>query len=155
MIPADKEETAIKMFRAVAGNTSDVEMMRIHRAIWPAGCASVSVSTLRTLLSAMSAAEEVADPPDDLPEGLQQAITDLESARVKIMDKLNAGLADGEGDGKSAPGEAGLSDVGYHAALSRNVATHIAAVRLQIELQAHRAVLLANRKARGGRSGTT
>ena len=61
MIPEHKEAIAVEMYRSVSGDPNDLAMAAIHRALWPEGNATVSVSMLRTLLRSLAAAAEM--PP--------------------------------------------------------------------------------------------
>ena len=135
-IPKEHEARAVTMFRDVAADPTDEAMRRIHAAIWPNGNASVSTSTLRTLLRTISAAQDVAEPSDELPDDVDQALKDLTEARNVVMEEIRVA----KGSGGAADGEeAGSSPIGWHRILVANVQAHVAVSTHRIALQKHRA----------------
>lgn len=141
LVPPEKEDAAAAMFRAAGDSPDDVAVARIHRFIWPQGTTSCSVPMLRTLLRAICAARDVAEPSDDLPDDLGKAITDVEAARDRLMDEIRNDASEG-----------GTQPQRY-IALARLVKVQIEASKHRIELQSHRAALADAARA-AGRSRT-
>ena len=82
LIPAEKEREALRRHR---GGEAVAET---HRWLWPGGNAAVSHSLLATVLRTLADAEDDEAPADDLPDGLEAAIGDLEAARAEVMKKI-------------------------------------------------------------------
>lgn len=156
MIPEHKEAIAVEMYRSVSGDPNDLAMAAIHRALWPEGNASVSVSMLRTLLRSLAAAADSDPASDDLPEDLEDAVKDLKRMRSALMDALGEVEKDDYAPGLEGGPPPRDSRVAVLAgALTRVVSTQIAASKHQSELWQHReqrrAAERASRASRGAR----
>lgn len=101
----------------------------IYSTLWPQGNPELPRSTFRDVVRALEVADATATPPEDLPGDLEDAASDLITARVKIMQHITSG---GDVD------EDGGFDAGAHMALCKNAAELLKYQAARQERQAHK-----------------
>lgn len=102
----------------------------IYSTLWPrAEDAPIPRSTFRDVVRALEVADATATPSEDLPGDLEDAASDLITARVKIMQHITSG---GDVD------EDGDFDAGAHMALCKNAAELLKYQSARQERQIHK-----------------